>query len=233
MGNCNKQQASRPKNDETFIIEFSKNHNVNAQSPQAMCHKRVIFISLIGLYLSYQQCEPHVLYSALLILPLKKEWIHSPSQYAAQLLYASSGLIRCDTASQELFKLIKWKDSQGLVFWAKDHLNNEKESADLVHPFWHFVSNKLVSMYDPITSQHYKPLILDTIALHKNKELCVVALNYERVKAIFNTSNPESFRVITSYHPFVSVYAQQQMDDDADSSVNNSEWWIISDYLFE
>eukprot|EP01084_Bolivina_argentea_P157399 274302_1 len=94
-------------------------------------------------------------------MPLKKGWIYSPSKYVQQLRSASSGLIHHDTESQQLFELIKWKHSQGLVIWA-----NEDESCgsdtELVHSFWREVSHKLVSLYDPITSQSYNPLILDS-----------------------------------------------------------------------
>eukprot|EP01083_Nonionella_stella_P006711 19443_1 len=235
-----KSQSSSPSTqDDSFIIQFAKNNNGRTQSTD-VCPKRVIFISLIGLYQSYQQCPPHVLRSALLILPLKKEWIHSPSQYVTELHSASGGLIRCDTSSQELFELIKWKDTQGLVFWGRDiYDDQDNESLGLVHPFWQFVSHQLTLLYDPITSRNYEPLRLDPTALDVYEdvevnsndillELYFVGLNYKCVKAILNTSNPEAFRVITSYHharhEYVRINGMGGCDD-------GSEWWVAQDYL--
>eukprot|EP01083_Nonionella_stella_P312180 1115727_1 len=214
MGNKQPTVTSMEDND-AFIIKFNRNNTIN----DALCQKRVIFISFIGLCQSYRKCPPHILYSSLLIMPLKKEWIHHPSKYMELV----------DTYGQELFELIKWKDSQGLVIWARDEYRTTHQSYDLVHPFWQFVSEILVSLYDPITSQCYKPLILDVDNVSSDilAELYFKSLSYECMKTILNASNPDSFLVVTSYNdvampPFEYV---KTLVDDCD------EWYIASDYL--
>eukprot|EP01083_Nonionella_stella_P091894 257012_1 len=48
----------------------------------------------------------------------------------------------------------------GLVFWSKDECETSPaQRSDLVHPFWQEVSNHLVSLYDPITRETYKPKV--------------------------------------------------------------------------
>ena len=47
--------------------------------------RRLVFISLNGLYESWTDCPFAQMYSALLILPLKKEWIYSPKKYKKEL----------------------------------------------------------------------------------------------------------------------------------------------------
>eukprot|EP01083_Nonionella_stella_P312179 1115726_1 len=98
---------SSSKTNDAFIINHHRNNTVNdpSSSLDALSHKRVIFISLIGLYQSYKKCPAHILYSSLLIMPLKKEWIQYPSQYMELLRSASSGLVRNDADGQDLFEL--------------------------------------------------------------------------------------------------------------------------------
>eukprot|EP01083_Nonionella_stella_P063882 166016_1 len=238
---------SSSKTNDAFIINHHRNNTVNdpSSSLDALSHKRVIFISLIGLYQSYKKCPAHILYSSLLIMPLKKDWVHSPSKYMDQLHAASSGLILQDSESQELLELIKWKDSQGLVIWAQDEYRTPHPSySDLVHPFWRFVSDKLVSLYDPITSHCCKPLILDVddVSYKSTKikmrdiliELYFKPLSYECVKTVLNASNPDSFHVVTSYNevrkPPIEFVQMQMMDCDPDAQ-SNDEWWVSPDYL--
>eukprot|EP01083_Nonionella_stella_P153800 494586_1 len=231
MGNKQPTVTSMEDND-AFIIKFNRNNTIN----DALCQKRVIFISFIGLCQSYRKCPPHILYSSLLIMPLKKEWIQYPSQYMELLRSASSGLVRNDADGQDLFELLKWKDSQGLVIWTQDEYQTSQQSSILVHPFWQFVSDILVSLYDPITSQCYKPLILDVdnVSYKSDKikmsdiltELYFKPLSYASMKTILNASNPDSFRVVTSYNDAVipPIEFVKTLVDDCD------EWYIASDY---
>eukprot|EP01083_Nonionella_stella_P063881 166012_1 len=228
MGNKSNAIHSECKTNDSFIINFKKNCTVNDPShfPETSCPKRVVFISLIGLFQSYKKCPAHLLYSSVLFMPLKKEWIHHPSKYMELV----------DTYGQELFELIKWKDSQGLVIWARDEYRTTHQSYDLVHPFWQFVSEILVSLYDPITSRCYKPLILDVdnVSYKSDKikmsdiltELYFKPLSYASMKTILNASNPDSFRVVTSYNDAVipPIEFVKTLVDDCD------EWYIASDY---
>eukprot|EP01083_Nonionella_stella_P148420 469739_1 len=262
MGNTaySRSSTSQTNTDETFIIEFNKNkNNCNSAADAyhvALCSKRVVFVSLIGLFQTYNTCPSHVLYSSLLLLPLRKKWVYSsdwPRKYISELKSVSSSLIRDDARSHHFFELIKWKDSQGLVIWAFEHQNKTHDVAigemALIHPFWKYVSQKLISLYDVAMSKNYEPLPLDTqywtqqIGMASTttlvsdiiQELYFMPLNYACIKRIFDVSNPESFRVITHYcsngsdhHEFVVM--QRVIEDDSDVQTDD-EWWISSDYL--
>eukprot|EP01083_Nonionella_stella_P091895 257013_1 len=106
----NKHQSISKNKGDAFIIQFNKTNVVNVGNTIA-CSKRVIFISLIGLVLSYKRCPPHVLYSSLLLMPLKRKWIYS-SKYVTELTTASSGLLRKDATTKQFVQLLQWKDSQ-------------------------------------------------------------------------------------------------------------------------
>eukprot|EP01083_Nonionella_stella_P153882 494986_1 len=218
-----------------FIIKFNKTNSID--NHLALCCKRVIFISLTGLYHTYMKCPSHVLYSALLILPLKKQWVYSPSNHMNELQSVSSGVLRqLDESVHDLLELIKWKDSQGLVFWAKDeHETSASCCDDLIHPFWQYVSHTLVSLYDPITSRRYQPLSFDARDNAQSMsdvllELYFAPLKYESVKAILNASNPQSFRVLIAYdNHFPSSFVQMEFSDDSDQQ-SDDEWMVSSDY---
>eukprot|EP01084_Bolivina_argentea_P162356 282571_1 len=125
MGSAYSKSSTNENNIDKFIIEFNKNNGNCAADTYsvALCCKRVVFISLIGLFQSYKTCPSHVLYSSLLILPLRKKWVNSkdwPREYISELKSVSSGLIRDDIRSHAFFELIKWKNSQGLVIWANE-----------------------------------------------------------------------------------------------------------------
>ncbi len=63
----------------------------------------------------------------------------------------------------EFIKLIKWKDSQTLVFWMLDEFD-EQEPANanpLIQSFWFDINQRLVQLYDPITANNYKPINLN------------------------------------------------------------------------
>eukprot|EP01083_Nonionella_stella_P312622 1118863_1 len=163
----NQSVSSTNKRSDAFIINFTKKYWIShSYDAASICVKRVVFISMVGLFQTYKKCPPHVLYASLLILPIKKEWIYAddPTQFAAQLQSVSSGLIRDDVNSKEFIELIKWKESQGLVLYAKDECKSSGDDSvvgmdeELIHPFWRYVSAKLRLLHDPITSQRYKPL---------------------------------------------------------------------------
>eukprot|EP01083_Nonionella_stella_P002531 7272_1 len=239
MGNTH-HSITKQKTD-AFIMQFNKSWcgdqstgveiNVSNRTSIALemsCSKRVIFISLTGLAMTYRKCPPHVLYSALLIMPLKRKWIYS-SKYVTQLNAASSGLLRKDASTKEFVQLLKWKDSQGLVLWGKDEYEtSSKQESNLVHPFWQEVSNHLVSLYDPITNGSYKPIQFDDEQKSDIvTELYFATLKFKSIKSILNHSNPKSFRVMTSYCESDNAFIRMETMDDSESS----EWWISPDYF--
>eukprot|EP01083_Nonionella_stella_P002529 7267_1 len=238
----NQHQSTTKKKSDAFIIQFNKRNIPNRNQPPTSStdltsSKRTIFISLIGLARTYKNCPPHVLYSSLLILPLKRKWICS-SKYTDELEAASSGLLRNeDPSTKEFVELIKWKDSQGLVFWAKDDHETSSTQETLVHPFWQHISKHLVSLYDPITCGTYKPLqfVEDEQNADLLGELYFATLKFKSIKSILNHSNPKSFRVMTSYcesNITDNVFINMKMTD-PDDTQSSDEWWVSTDYLRE
>eukprot|EP01083_Nonionella_stella_P038855 105647_1 len=245
MGN---QLRNSTKNNDTFIIEFNKKNLMTDPSDVPLCSKRLIFISLVGLFQTYKKCPPHMLHSSILVMPLKRKWIYS-SKYEEQMQSVSSGLIgRDDAQSSEFYQLLKYKDSQGLVFWAKDEYKSSSNDT-LTHPFWQLVSYKLSCLQDPITSKPYNPLPFEIDYWLSNQddvcsvsniltELSFMSLKYESMKHILNASNPQSFRVITAYNNDLFIndccrnYAfmrMERLEDDSDAQ-SGDEWWVSAEY---
>eukprot|EP01083_Nonionella_stella_P233157 821819_1 len=152
------------QNTDDFIIEYNKTNamNNNKIDIKSLDQRRVVFISLIGLYQSWRECPSFVLYSAILLLPLKKEWLYNPVKYINEI--KSNFISQCNSFSDvnetiEFIKLLKWKDRQGLVFWMLSDYNNYKNDANsLIHPFWHHFNNKLTNLYDPISKRKYNTI---------------------------------------------------------------------------
>lgn len=72
-----------------YIIEYTKQKNSveikaqpNSKKPENEdINKRVVFVSLLGTYQTWEQAPAHVLYSAIVILPFKQDWLNQPSQH--------------------------------------------------------------------------------------------------------------------------------------------------------
>jgi hypothetical protein len=187
--------------------------------------KRAIFISLSGLFETWDQTPPFLLYSAIFILPLKEKWIYHPRRYKQELKdsdIADLSIFQNKNGKKQLsqfIQLLRWKNSQNLVFWMLDyddlgdHMDDSNEAV-LAHHFWLNLSAKLTKFYDPVTNQSYAPLKLlgaDYKNLSKSElngvrisailmELLMFTKKYETMKVILNASNPGSFHVITSYN---------------------------------
>lgn len=117
----------------------------------------------------------------------------------------------------EFIELLKWKDSQGLVFYTKDHGQSDSthvHSSDDIHPFWDQFSDKLSSLYDPITKNTYEPLRVDEtwwrsfksddLRFHTScssvlKEISSLNGVYKSMQEILYQSNPDSLNPIISY----------------------------------
>ncbi len=65
----------RSTNPDQFIIEYNKNNN-NKVTYSLLDNRRVIFISFVGLFNTFDQCPAVVLYSCLCVMPIKKKWIY-------------------------------------------------------------------------------------------------------------------------------------------------------------
>eukprot|EP00484_Ammonia_sp_Unknown_P025714 CAMPEP_0197033740 /NCGR_PEP_ID=MMETSP1384-20130603/12064_1 /TAXON_ID=29189 /ORGANISM="Ammonia sp." /LENGTH=318 /DNA_ID=CAMNT_0042463589 /DNA_START=61 /DNA_END=1017 /DNA_ORIENTATION=+ len=168
------------RNRDRFIVQYSSQQRAKEIARQTVSaankhvdQRRVVFISLLGLYQTWKQCPPYLLYSALVIIPMKSSWIYRPRKHKEEL--RQSLLAQLSVFSQnpkqvnEFVKLLKWKDAQGLVIWAlddfeprlEDMMEGDDTSANLdalMAPFWRYVSHKLTSMIDPMTGNNYKAL---------------------------------------------------------------------------
>jgi len=144
----------------------------------ALCdQRRLVFVSLVGLYWSWQDCPSSLLYSAVLVVPhpFKREWCLHASPPTKSLLLDYGNLFQDWDRWQTFRDLLQWKDAQGLVFWAAgakqqkkpqghvcDDANDEKSPpSQLVSAFWKDVNSKIVTLYDPVAQSHYQPLQLD------------------------------------------------------------------------
>eukprot|EP01083_Nonionella_stella_P109403 318977_1 len=237
-----------------FIIRHFQNNKHNAiDDIQKLDQRRLVFISLIGAYQTWKQCPSVSLYSALFLMPLKRDWIRYPEQYTQELYaYFTYPLLSVsDTEGIEQFiNLLKWKDSQHLVFWMLDAYPEVPLSVSqgaLVYPFWHHLSNAISHLYDPITKSNCNPLQLDDKfwKTDKTRHLCRTAygietktilcelyfqtMKFKAIQTILYTSNSESLHAIKYYgDQGISTYKNPlvSLDDDEDEG----SWWISPDY---
>eukprot|EP01084_Bolivina_argentea_P004295 8172_1 len=145
----------RNKNKDDFIIKFSATNNKTVNNEQLNDERRLVFVSLIGLYQTYQNCTPMQLYYALFIVPLKRKWIYEPNKYQQEFTFLSQ--FQDTTKNEEFIQLLRWKDSQGTIFWMIDNYKNNKKDQHVntvtatytAAPFWKNLSKILVTLYDP------------------------------------------------------------------------------------
>eukprot|EP01084_Bolivina_argentea_P241586 405523_1 len=222
-----KEQKLKLKHEKFFMAHHKSQQERNSISPNSSnnslqpynirLQKRVIFVSLMGLYQSWKSCPSTILYSSIFLLPLQKQWI-----YQKKHCYQHDfGFVLQDN---DFIKLLKWKDAQGLVFWAKDKIpitefqktmelsvaNTAQNISPLVVPFWRYLSVKLSQIYDPIMGKNFAPLILnntwwnntysgDISYLDIKKELCFLTMKFKTISEILQQSNP-SLNIVTVYH---------------------------------
>ena len=80
-----KRKKEQPLNEE-FIIKYNESFKNEWDHLNDDNSKRLVFVSLNGLYHSYYKCPPHLLYSSIFILPLKREWIWNQNKNDSVLL---------------------------------------------------------------------------------------------------------------------------------------------------
>eukprot|EP01083_Nonionella_stella_P052076 138318_1 len=200
-------------------------------------HRRIVFVSLIGLYLSWRDVPFKVMNNALIVTPFCRKWIYHPCVYRKQLrsCFVSQFTFFSDKAEAQTFiKLLKWKDSQGLVIWMFDHCAISKsahqtphDQNSLVSAFWHHLSSRLTGLKDPITGNAYNPLQLDHkwwmdrdkyVIKYNVKPSCVLTelffftMKYRTMQEIIYQSNPDSLRPVFSYS---CLYHTMTMTTDA------------------
>ena len=64
-----------------FILKYNKFEENKIKDINLLDQRRVIFISLIGLYTTWKNCPSIILYSAIFLLPLNQKWIYNPTKY--------------------------------------------------------------------------------------------------------------------------------------------------------
>eukprot|EP01084_Bolivina_argentea_P122480 217030_1 len=248
IAQCIKKYISdRKKNNlkessDEFIIRYNKtNQPFNSNSIDT---RRVVFISLLGLYQSWRSCPTHTLYSAIFMLPLKRNAIYYSEKYLQERqtsLLSELSMFHSDVEALRLFiELIKWKDSQQLVFWMLDDYEPTKNKDPLIGPFWYCFNQKITNLYDPITRKNYKSLNLNCEYWRKDNnklsELYFKTMKFKTMKEILYKSNP-SLHVIKAYgecEPVQFTCMSSLLLDDNDKQSNSenesNDWWISDLY---
>ena len=63
-----------------YIIEYAKQQN-HKKVDDSIRNRRIVFVSLIGLYQTWENVPAHILYTSIVILPFKQNWLNHPSQH--------------------------------------------------------------------------------------------------------------------------------------------------------
>eukprot|EP01083_Nonionella_stella_P086120 239027_1 len=212
--------------------------------------RRIVFVSLFGFYHTWKRCPLHILYTCLLLMPLKRKWIYSPSKYRHEL----PSYLRATKETDLFIQLLKWKDQQGLVVWTLDAIDADthEPSASLINPVWSRLSHTLSHLYDPITGSQYNGInfneqwwqnTLKTNGKYQVTpsvlltELYFAPLKYRSVQEIIHQSNPKSLIPLVSYTEYSIKTADPKNDSfqnhlyedfDEDDEIDN--WWISDEY---
>eukprot|EP01084_Bolivina_argentea_P097209 174769_1 len=168
-------------NKDNFIIKHKQNNKHIDQmiDIHSLDQRRYVFVSVIGLYQTWKTIPSIILNSSILLMPLKQQWLYDTTQHTNEIkthFISTTSIFQDQKETKEFIELLKWKDSQGLVFWMLDKYeslhDNISESTNVpesehkkkrsVAPFWHCINCKLSKLYDPITNGYYNSLILDT-----------------------------------------------------------------------
>eukprot|EP01083_Nonionella_stella_P172609 592948_1 len=221
----------------------------------SMVLKRHVFVSVLGLYQTWKQCPSVVMYSALLILPLKTKWIYRPFdeldfENEADLRYLSQTSFSDTTETKEFIRLLRFKHGQGLLFCMLDDYELETHQSPLILPVWYHLNQKLMSLYDAVTGTTYNGIRLD-VEWWRNKkqftseygvkgsnvmsELFFCAMKFNPIKEMLYQSNPDSLIPVQSYQyeaGIGEVSLAQTIDifDDFEANDDPTNWWVSDDY---
>eukprot|EP01084_Bolivina_argentea_P013759 25796_1 len=232
LSNKHKYKCSKKDNDPSkFIINLNRKQKLQNINNNHLIsdQRRVVFISLIGLYYTWQITPTPILYSSIFLLALKKKWIYNPIKYEKEIqqtVLCATNIFKDKVLFGEFINLLKWKDTQGLLFFMFDEYepNDSNDTDDaksdlinqLVSPLWANFSRRLTTLYDPITKSKYKPIKCNAKwweysynKLFKShykvrtstilSELYFVTLKFKPMQEILYQSNPGSLNPIISY----------------------------------
>eukprot|EP01083_Nonionella_stella_P034643 94786_1 len=215
-------KSSTSHSKDSFIINH--HHKNKTNDSIQLDERRLVFVSLPGLYASWCRVPSILLYTSLLIMPLKRAWILQPSKYIPELQQSVCTPCSCSNIHEiaDFIQMLQWKDSQGLLLFVSDGLDLDDYTTKLhrvvpnplVAPFWYRVNAKLISLYDHVERSHYKPLRFDEKywanrstfhSKYKTQtklilgELYFVTMRYNAMQEIIYQSNPKSLRPVIEY----------------------------------
>eukprot|EP01084_Bolivina_argentea_P163554 284512_1 len=197
------------------------------------------------------------------MLPLKKKWILQYSKNKNELETKLINLVLPDLDTpnshengemNQFISLLKWKNSQGLIFWMLDEYNVSNDTP--IHSFWNYFSDCLIKLYDPITGKKYNPINIDPNYWKKKEkfvgkyvdnvasiivELCGLTMKFNTIQEILFESN-STLRPVKVYKNVDPVSVSQSMIHEECESVefqnnlfgdnNNKEnWYFAEDYM--
>eukprot|EP00483_Globobulimina_turgida_P001078 UN01080 len=219
----NVRNSTENQHSEDFIIKLHRQQKrngiiQNSKDELLSDQRRVVFLSLIGLYQTWSICPTHILYSSIFILPIKKNWIYSPQKYKNEInenLVGKLTIFQDKTSFNQFISLLKWRDSQGLLFCMLGTDQMTYSDHDMIASFWSYFSEKLCNLYDPITKSKYNPIKLNTKwwqysyntlfasnydvkAYQILHELYFVCMKFRAMQEIIYQSNPTSLKPILS-----------------------------------
>eukprot|EP01083_Nonionella_stella_P198748 729461_1 len=154
-------RSTKTNNYEDFIIQHKHlENNSKTTDLNSFDQRRTVFVSLTGLFQTYKNCPCYILYTALLVLPLKRQWIYYPSKYIDEIqshfICQISAFSNSDPSEiKQFIQFLKWKDTQGYIFWMLDDYENE-QNATLIDSFWFNLNDKLIQLYDNVSKTKYK-----------------------------------------------------------------------------
>eukprot|EP00644_Phytophthora_capsici_P004021 jgi/Phyca11/6962/fgenesh1_pm.PHYCAscaffold_15_\ len=115
-----------------------------AKWPIAPCMNRTVFLSITELERTYQLVPRDVLEPALFIFDTERNWVFDKHNTLQKQHFD----YRYMCFEQDFLEMLTLKEEAGMVFWFRPQQSYEKLSA--------FLS----SIYDPVESKNYQPLIL-------------------------------------------------------------------------
>eukprot|EP00487_Bulimina_marginata_P006298 TRINITY_DN25657_c0_g1_i1.p1 TRINITY_DN25657_c0_g1~~TRINITY_DN25657_c0_g1_i1.p1 ORF type:complete len:249 (+),score=35.59 TRINITY_DN25657_c0_g1_i1:19-765(+) len=178
-GNKTATNSNNKHKDEFIIRHSQRQRRIECQLDVKNLEQRTLSICERHWSLSKLDAMSLVLLiSAICILPARSKWIYEPSKYMDDIKgsFISELTMFADvSATKQFLDMLRWKDSQGLIYWMLDDhdaLSEEEEGDEkgeecgssinpLINPFWSHLSKELSTLYDPVTRSKYNGLHLD------------------------------------------------------------------------
>jgi len=229
VNNLNKEQLRNTVNDEHHTLDD--------------CSRRLVFVSLVGLYRTYRQCPMLLLYPALFILPIKCEDI-KPGAKLKSTIFAECSIFADKQRLREFLQLLRWKQSQGLLFCLLSEYHEESAAPQApIAPFFLHCSRRFkeLSLNGLECTFSKPPHFQSKYGVEYSevlKELCVLTMRFATLQEIVFQSNPNTLNPITAYTPTCGTCTIANRADADNSNVfvacvidrQPGVWWIANDY---